>query len=292
MLDNLIEYTLTIKIEGEGKVSPKSGSKYKKDTVVELTVTPEEGSEFKGWSGSHGAEVTDNKIKMNGDKSIKAIFAKKEDKPGNGDQPDDPGNDDQPDEPGNTPLSDDYYGFTDNARRLYKAVVEGEEEGEEFTFHGNVDIRYEVIIDDPNGISVIKETIIETINIDGEERTTEYLHYIGKKKVNNEYRYYYLNTEDEETGEKSYDLNQADHDGNIMFVAPLTVEEENPMGKVEAYEDVRVDAGSFKAYRVIIQDDGRARSTIWVVPDYGIIKNLQEYKDIGITYTLNLVSCS
>ena len=70
LLDNFIRYTLKIDIQGEGEVTPPSGSKYKKGTVVELKATPQEGWKFKEWAGPNGSEVTSDKITMNGDKSI------------------------------------------------------------------------------------------------------------------------------------------------------------------------------------------------------------------------------
>ncbi len=71
------KYTLTISSEGEGTTEPPSGEhQYDKDVIVDLTVTPdtENNWRFDGWGGSDGDEVTDNKLLMDSDKEIKAIF--------------------------------------------------------------------------------------------------------------------------------------------------------------------------------------------------------------------------
>jgi hypothetical protein len=47
--------------------------------------------------------------------------------------------------------------------------------------------------------------------------------------------------------------------------------------KVEAYEDVTVPAGTFKAWRISMADNFGYRSTIWSVPDrLGIVKQWRE----------------
>ncbi len=64
---------LTVVIEGPGTALPGSGA-YGLNSVVQMTVTPGDGATFVGWFGPNGAEVADNRITMNTDKSIIARF--------------------------------------------------------------------------------------------------------------------------------------------------------------------------------------------------------------------------
>lgn len=70
------KYTLRIIVEGQGIVTPNSDGPYKQGTVVELKATAASGYVFSHWSGADGASVKANKIIMNGNKSIVAVFAK------------------------------------------------------------------------------------------------------------------------------------------------------------------------------------------------------------------------
>ncbi len=67
-------YTLRTAVEGEGTVSPATGSThyYSSGTTVQLTATPAEGWEFEGWQGD--ALNASNQIIMNGNKSVTAVF--------------------------------------------------------------------------------------------------------------------------------------------------------------------------------------------------------------------------
>lgn len=68
-------YTLRMVVEGEGTVSPGTGThSYSSGSTVQLSATPAEGWEFESWQGD---EVnTSNQIKMNGNKSVTAVFSR------------------------------------------------------------------------------------------------------------------------------------------------------------------------------------------------------------------------
>jgi sugar lactone lactonase YvrE len=68
--------TLLIKYEGQGAVLPNPEGPYKKRTVVELKATAADGYSFSHWDGPDGASVKDNKIIMDDNKSIVAVFVK------------------------------------------------------------------------------------------------------------------------------------------------------------------------------------------------------------------------
>lgn len=74
------EYTLSITVEGEGTVTPASGTKYKSGTVVELTATPGAGSVLGYWGGPDGALVQQDgaiyKLVMDGNKSLEVRFTR------------------------------------------------------------------------------------------------------------------------------------------------------------------------------------------------------------------------
>lgn len=77
--DTAKEYTLKISATEGGTVNPKPGPhKYKENTVVDLKVTADEGYEFSKWEGDKvavvDAEKGEYRIKMDGNKSIKAVF--------------------------------------------------------------------------------------------------------------------------------------------------------------------------------------------------------------------------
>jgi DNA-binding beta-propeller fold protein YncE len=72
-----VQYTLTITISGAGTVTPASGSKYGKGTVVTLAPTAADGWAFASWSGPDGADVVSSEthiIMMDKDKRIEAVF--------------------------------------------------------------------------------------------------------------------------------------------------------------------------------------------------------------------------
>ncbi|MDA7731025.1 BspA family leucine-rich repeat surface protein [Flavobacteriaceae bacterium] len=77
------QYPLTIEIEGEGTVAEKvikagAATDYNSGTVVELTATGKTGWKFKEWTGD--LENTDNpaQITVDGSKTVKAVFVKKQ----------------------------------------------------------------------------------------------------------------------------------------------------------------------------------------------------------------------
>jgi sugar lactone lactonase YvrE len=70
------KYTLRIIVEGQGVVTLNSEGPYKSGTVVQLKATAAEGYAFSHWSGADGASVKANKIIMDGNKSIVAVFVK------------------------------------------------------------------------------------------------------------------------------------------------------------------------------------------------------------------------
>ncbi len=71
-----VKYTLNIAVEnGPGcSVAPASGSAYSAGTVVGLVPAGLANYVFHCWGGPNGAEVVENKIVMNGNKSITAVF--------------------------------------------------------------------------------------------------------------------------------------------------------------------------------------------------------------------------
>lgn len=70
------EYTLTISMEGQGSVSPPSGSVYDAGTAVTLTPNPDQYWVFSTWQGPDGGDVQSNKIVMDSDKSVTALFVR------------------------------------------------------------------------------------------------------------------------------------------------------------------------------------------------------------------------
>ena len=72
-------FTLTVEIGGAGSVTPAAGiHQYGKDTIVDVSATPDEGFQFDGWTG----EVQDSKsasttVTITSDTTIRASFSKK-----------------------------------------------------------------------------------------------------------------------------------------------------------------------------------------------------------------------
>ncbi|MBS3782705.1 MAG: InlB B-repeat-containing protein, partial [Candidatus Thermoplasmatota archaeon] len=67
----LIEYTLTINIEGEGDAEPSEGTHiYEYGEEVAVRVTPEDGWYFKGWTGDHNGTEETITVMMDDNKSI------------------------------------------------------------------------------------------------------------------------------------------------------------------------------------------------------------------------------
>jgi formylglycine-generating enzyme required for sulfatase activity len=70
------QYTLNIAVEGQGTVTPASGTTYPAGAVVDLTATGVTGYALDHWGGTDGSAVAGNKITMDGNKNIVAVFTK------------------------------------------------------------------------------------------------------------------------------------------------------------------------------------------------------------------------
>ena len=70
------EYTLTIKVEGEGSVEPNAGSyEYEEGTIVDLKAISDEGWEFSKWEGNvKDSKAKETKILMEDDETVTAVF--------------------------------------------------------------------------------------------------------------------------------------------------------------------------------------------------------------------------
>lgn len=72
----VIKYTLTTGVEGEGAISP-STQEYEEGVEVDITATPADGWHFKGWKEGEGySSPVDGSITMDDDKHVVAIFEK------------------------------------------------------------------------------------------------------------------------------------------------------------------------------------------------------------------------
>ncbi len=69
-----ITYTLTIDIQGQGTVSPPSGTVYENGDVATLTPTPGDNWLFARWEGPHAGDIVNNRIVMDSDKQVTAVF--------------------------------------------------------------------------------------------------------------------------------------------------------------------------------------------------------------------------
>jgi uncharacterized repeat protein (TIGR02543 family) len=71
--DPVVEYELSVTVEGSGSVSPVGGL-YAAGTVVTLTATPRSGYVFDGWSGDASGSTTSIQVTMNANKAVTATF--------------------------------------------------------------------------------------------------------------------------------------------------------------------------------------------------------------------------
>ena len=74
-------YTLLIRKEGQGIVEPGEGEfNYEENAIVSLSATADSsnGWFFDRWGGASGEEVVENKLLMDENKSISAVFSKLE----------------------------------------------------------------------------------------------------------------------------------------------------------------------------------------------------------------------
>lgn len=74
--DNQQDYTLSIQVQGQGTVTPTNGNKFSSNTAVTLEPKAADGWTFDHWEGKNGSQVVDNKIIINENKSITAVFCK------------------------------------------------------------------------------------------------------------------------------------------------------------------------------------------------------------------------
>lgn len=70
-------YSLAINIIGQGKVTPASG-KYISGSKILIKAVPEKGWSFDYWLGNSLSSNSIIVLKMDGDKSLTAIFKKEE----------------------------------------------------------------------------------------------------------------------------------------------------------------------------------------------------------------------
>lgn len=90
--DTAKEFTLKIDATEGGTVTPKPGTyKHPENTLVDLKVVADDGYEFTKWEGDKvaivDAEKGEYKIKMDGNKSIKAVFVEITEEPGEPGEP-------------------------------------------------------------------------------------------------------------------------------------------------------------------------------------------------------------
>ncbi len=74
------KYTLTMEVEGQGKVAPGEGKhSYEEDTIVDIEADPEEGWKFREWVGEvAGSESATTIVLMDEDKEITAVFERQD----------------------------------------------------------------------------------------------------------------------------------------------------------------------------------------------------------------------
>jgi phage baseplate assembly protein gpV len=81
--DETVSFELEVVVEGNGAVSPASGS-FPRGERVELTATPDEGWRFDGWSGDASGGEPRIRVVMDRDRSVVARFLPEDDVPGPG----------------------------------------------------------------------------------------------------------------------------------------------------------------------------------------------------------------
>lgn len=180
-----------------------------------------------------------------------------------------------PAEPEFTHQSDDFYGYVDNAYRLYKITLETTAEGETIKYEGEVEHQIEKVYDQ-DGVVVFREETASVLVVNGMEiPLTMDLGFIGKKATANGYNYYNLTVYDPATEAESYDLSKMDDPDCLEYIAPLEIGENTPQGNVIDYENLTVPAGSGKAYRIVTtysDEEKDVTQTVWVVPGIGFVK--------------------
>ena len=67
-------YILTINKVGNGTITPASGSSYPTNTIVNIEARPDNGWQFKNWSGDFSSTTNKTTITMNSNKTITATF--------------------------------------------------------------------------------------------------------------------------------------------------------------------------------------------------------------------------
>ncbi|MBI4560338.1 MAG: hypothetical protein HY706_22350, partial [Candidatus Hydrogenedentes bacterium] len=70
-----VAYTLTTSVQGEGTVSPSSGT-YKSGSGATISANPASGWQFNHWEGGASGTSTPVTITMNGNKSVTAVFTR------------------------------------------------------------------------------------------------------------------------------------------------------------------------------------------------------------------------
>lgn len=158
--------------------------------MVTLKATPAAGWKFDHWVGTNGSKVTDNKIIMNSNKSVTAVFTE-----------------------------NDYYGFSENAFWSYQISEKEETEGgTSNVVSGTIDM-YIVDVIDYSEIIVFKQTIRVTVDGAGSQEVSGY---IGKVETESGYKYYDVSIYDSDTREViGYDVNYIED--NLIRFAPLTI---------------------------------------------------------------------
>ena len=67
-------YTLTVNVQGKGRVTPAGGGTYEAGTVVTLRATANSGYDFDRWSGDASGRTRFKQITMDGNKEVTATF--------------------------------------------------------------------------------------------------------------------------------------------------------------------------------------------------------------------------
>ncbi len=73
--EGVLQYTLTVEVEGQGSVNPSSGAHgYDPNSIVNLTATAADGWRFVEWQGFAGGTDPATTVTMTGNKTVKAVF--------------------------------------------------------------------------------------------------------------------------------------------------------------------------------------------------------------------------